>query len=242
MTDPVDQLLHDAGERWRAAQPEPPALRPIRPRRWGVLATAAVAVFVVAGGAIYLTKPSPLPPSPSGFSTGDLEHTVASSNVPVVDGHVVEASGRVRQVGDETRFCAPAATTLLPGGDDCPHYVRVEGVDMSKLVDGQGHLRGTWRQGTLTVTSQGPPRPTSIPSFTSPTAPSLPNAQLIYQEADKVLGPLMQDRTNGIYGSGMPAWQFIEVEVIVLTPALNEKLAAIKGAPLVIKPWLSPVR
>lgn len=238
MTDPVDQLLHDAGERWRAAQPEPPAMRPIRPYRWGVLAAAAAAVLVIAGGAIYLTTPSP-PPSPSGFTTTDLEQ----SNVTVVvtDGIEVEASGEVMRVGRETRFCAPAPSFLLPG-NECPHYVLVEGVDMSKLYDGRAHLRGRWHGRTLTVTAQGPPQPSPTPSLANPTAPSLPNAQLIYQEASKVIGPLMSDKSNGVYGSGMPGWQVVEVDIVVLTPELNEKLAAIKGAPLVIRPWLRPVR
>ena len=57
-TDEVDDLLKEAGARWRAGQPSAPEpdldriIRPKKPRRWVVPALAAASVAAIATAAL----------------------------------------------------------------------------------------------------------------------------------------------------------------------------------------------
>lgn len=231
MTDPVDQMLRDAGERWRATQPDAPALRPIRQHSWALLAGAAAAVVAVTGGALYVSQQEP-PASFMSSNTGD-DPLVAT------DGTVVEATGRVKRVLLETRFCAPVPIPARIGADDCPTYVVVTGVDLDRLQNGQGHLRGTWRRGELTVTSQEPPESPAFPTFSATGAPT---NQQVNAAAEKAVHKLMEDRANGMYLAGRGDTGAIQIELVVLTPEIKAKLDAIPGGSFELKPWLRPVR
>lgn len=176
MTDPVDDLLSEAGRRWRAGQPDPPepdlhrwtAARPpsrLPSRRW-MPAVAAVATGVVAGAAFLLVdRPTGTPVAvPS-----DHPDAAAAAELVAWDGTEVEATGTVvAQPGEPVRFCAPAPVAF--GGPDgtnvgCDYFVPVTGVELMSLSDlrqrgdvrsGTAQLRGVWRSGELVVTQQSP--------------------------------------------------------------------------------------
>lgn len=146
MNDPIDQLLHDAGERWRAAQPLPPEcdisqLR--RRRRWMPLTAAASVILIAAAVAFGATTSTGPPPATPGASRFD--------GLLVRDGATVRGTGFVK--GD--RFCAWNATyPAHSNADDCAEFVRVRGLDA--VPTGNVQLTGVWRDGVLTVTGQGP--------------------------------------------------------------------------------------
>jgi hypothetical protein len=170
-TDEIDELLRQAGSRWRAGQPSAPEpdleriTRARKPRRWVVPALAAASVAVIATAAL-IWLPS-----------GD-EPVVAPSNdkahpLEVRDGDRVEVSGQVVAApGVPVQYCLPLPTTtqLEPGAKPpaCAPGAAVDltGVDLSRLVDlsviqgvksGEAHLVGTWKAGTIAVEQQGPP-------------------------------------------------------------------------------------
>jgi hypothetical protein len=158
MTDPVDELLHDAGARWRAEQP--PAPRPDvtrwRRRRWLPAAVAAAVVLVAAGGVYAVTRPAESVPF------GVAEDT----SLIVREGAVVEATGQI--TGTPMRFCAPATTTGFDAGT-CPHGVPVTGLDAAP--DGDVRLRGIWKAGVLEVKERLDPLPDPVRDWRTPCAP-----------------------------------------------------------------------
>jgi hypothetical protein len=92
-----------------------------------------------------------------------------SSLDPIHNGDIVAASGRVRVSPDGTaEFCPPVAMALGGMADDtCTDGIPTIGVDASELAMraqvgiytvGQAYIEGTWRDRTITVTQQGPPR------------------------------------------------------------------------------------
>ena len=195
MTDRVDELLQHAGQRWRADQPTPPEpdvsrwSRPARPsRRWvPMVATAgATAVVLGIGYASVSHFAAGAPDSDDHVSVATAPSTPAAAGLVVRDGDAVRASGMVLAApGQPIRFCAPALTAGVArfgepeGAPDCQFGVAVTGVDIDRLANaeqregvrfGKASLRGTWRAGTLQVTQQGPPAPTT----TVPPVPDTP--------------------------------------------------------------------
>ncbi len=183
MTDPVDDVLTDAGRRWRAAQPDPPepdtsrwSARPVPARRWVPAIAAAVATTVAAGAVFALThRPGRTDDAPPADSTP----AAAAAALVVRDGDTVRASGTVlAPPGQPVRFCAPAPVPLA--GDRCAYFVTVTGVDPQTLTQattepdgtrsGTAQLRGVWRSGVLTVTQQAAPLP-APPDAEPPSVP-----------------------------------------------------------------------
>jgi hypothetical protein len=148
MTDPVDELLNEAGARWRAEQPSAP--RPDqtrwRSRRW-LPAVAAALVLIAAGGVYAVTRPAESVPFGIGKDT----------SMVVREGAEVEATGLV--TGTPMRLCAPATTTAINAGS-CPHSVPVTGLDVAP--DGEVRLRGIWRAGVLEVKERLDPLPDPV--------------------------------------------------------------------------------
>lgn len=127
-------------------------------------------------------------PTPTASTTAP-----SASEVPQVlaDGDVVGASGRlVRVPGRPVQFCPPlpvAAVGYAAGKEPAPagcdgYGVDVVGAHLTDLdqrrekdgaVEGWATLRGTYRDGTLTVIDQKPPMPdrTSIPDWSRPPCP-----------------------------------------------------------------------
>jgi hypothetical protein len=178
VTDPIDDMLTDAGRQWRAGQPEPPepdtarwSARPSRSRRFlPVLAAAAVTV-AVAGTAVVLASRPDRTGDPNRTYPGltDPVAAAAAETLVVRDGDTVQASGDVLSLpGEPVRFCAPAPIPLSGGGGPeatCRFSVPVTGVDLAALTnatsrngvrEGSAQLTGVWRSGTLTVTRQEP--------------------------------------------------------------------------------------
>jgi hypothetical protein len=152
--------------------------RPPRPR----LVLAATVALVIAVGGIglvvrafivsehprHVAVPGSNPPSPS------------TSPAP---SEQVGASGLVVAYSEaDIRFCDGAMTLVArPGPPQCSPQIRAVGVDLSTLTDrrteqgvtwGTAYLSGTFNDGTLQVTSQGPPRPArSGPQLIAPPCP-----------------------------------------------------------------------
>jgi hypothetical protein len=148
-TDPIDDLLTAAGERWRAAQPPPPepdVSRWVTPKRrnWLVPVGAAAATVLAAGALVFATHrtPAPPPPVPAIVPAGP-------AGLIVRDGDLVEVSGRV----EDAQICAPAPVA----GDSCPYGIRVPGVGPSDGVT----LRGRWHPDGLSDIQQMPYSPSS---------------------------------------------------------------------------------
>ncbi|GAA2642750.1 hypothetical protein GCM10010399_90980 [Dactylosporangium fulvum] len=295
---------------------------------------AAVGVVV----AVLHRPPADAGPSPvaEASATG---RAVDPAALVVRDGARVEASGQVILTpGKPARFCAPAPTDLMlrDTAPTCSLGVDVVGVDPGALTDprqdhgsrvGSALLRGTWRDGTLTVTEQAAPRaeplefdwrvpcpaprggwtagdadadgnrlyeyihnehpewfreprvgyPGGAPTgatdgpqptrvmiveivagdagavdrelrelfrgnlcvVSSPGRSSIADQRRLRAQADAVLDPLMRDPANGIYTVGGD--NEITVELVVLTPALLEKLRPAGLDNLALSPWLRPV-
>ncbi|GAB2593560.1 hypothetical protein [Kribbella endophytica] len=183
-TDEIDELLRQAGSRWRAEQPSPPEpdLERITrkpPKRWLVPALAAASVAAIATAALIV------------LPGGDDEPVVAPGNgkthpLEVRDGDRVEVSGQVIAApGVPVRYCLPLPTTaplaVAGGAPECAPggAVDLTGVDLTRLVDlsviggvrsGNARLVGKWTAGTIAVDEQGPPV-TVQPGDSAPTVP-----------------------------------------------------------------------
>ncbi|QNE18376.1 hypothetical protein F1D05_11315 [Kribbella qitaiheensis] len=155
-TDEVDDLLTEAGARWRAGQPSPPEpdldriIVSKKPRRWVVPALAAASVAAIATAAIVFL-PDRNDPSPSVAqgkestaagkgaiaSTGARKHPlqVRNGDRVQVDGQVVAAPAK------PAVYCIPVASDLpatvgappkpaacAPGAE-----VKLTGVDPDRL-------------------------------------------------------------------------------------------------------------
>lgn len=187
MSDTIDELLRDAGARWRAEQPAPP--EPTVDRlaggrrsrsRWLLPTAAAASVAVVAAGVMLTIDDSP-PDSGGRNATGGYGR--GPTELLVHNGDTVRAAGLVVAApGKPVLFC-PELPTEEPGYSDeerpapsCPEKfaIAVTGVDLDRLSDkdieqgvrfGYANLRGIWRDRTIEVTGQGPydPPPTEWP-------------------------------------------------------------------------------
>jgi hypothetical protein len=182
-TDEIDELLRQAGSRWRAEQPSPPEpdLERItqKPRRrWLVPALAAASVAVIAAAALVVLPGDDNPVvAPGNGKTHPLE---------VRDGDRVEVSGHVVAApGVPVQYCVPlpsASQVDLSGKPPaCAPGAAVDltGVDLSRLVDlsviggvksGEARLVGTWKAETIAVEEQGAPAPEQ-PGDAAPTVP-----------------------------------------------------------------------
>jgi hypothetical protein len=197
MTDPVDELLSEAGRRGRAAPPDPPRSDRHRwtgdsspARRWLPMVAAAAATMVVAGaGFLVVVRPD------GGTSTIDMsaidrsvaDGAAAAEALVVDDGDEAQASGFVLSVpGEPVRFCGPVQNLsgTADGRPGCDHAVEVTGVDVKTLSGaterdgvryGAARLRGVWRAGVLTVTGQFPiPGRTPVTRDPEPPVPCGP--------------------------------------------------------------------
>ena len=135
-------------------------------RRRAAVATAAVVTGVLAVVPFALTHPDP---GVATFARPAGARVVVPGSDVIRDGDLVEASGRVvAQPGAPVRFCAPTATSLSRhdgpwSPEPCSLGVDVTGVDLQALTrprtergmtEGFATLRGVYRSGLLTVTSQ----------------------------------------------------------------------------------------
>jgi hypothetical protein len=68
---------------------------------------------------------------------------------------------------------------------------------------------------------------------------SLADQQAVLERVQAVVDPLMQDPANGIYQ--MSGGDKAEVDVVALTPELQERLAPVRDL-VDVNPWLKPVR
>ncbi|HYU03226.1 MAG TPA: hypothetical protein VEL02_05205 [Jatrophihabitantaceae bacterium] len=176
-TDDIEQVLHRAGERWRADQPpalEPDLPLPERSRRQRLIpliASAAAVLAVVAGALAVRTVADHRPDRPATGPASLILH----------DGDTAEASGIViATAGHPVQFC-PTLPIADIGRQTTPptcggFQIIVTGVDLDRLpyrkvvgdmITGSALLRGIYRDGALHVTSQGAPVP--------PTARGLPD-------------------------------------------------------------------
>jgi hypothetical protein len=72
-----------------------------------------------------------------------------------------------------------------------------------------------------------------------PGAKSLADQQRDFERVQAVASPLMRDPANGIYS--MSGGDLVEIEMVMLTPQLQERLGPV--LPLILaNPWLRPVR
>lgn len=146
----------------------------LAPRRhaawWAIVAVAAV----VTGGAVILvvtTSDSSSRSSPPTSLARFVDRPVPSgqaAGLVVHDGDtVVGDSGIEAAPGRPVRFCDPYASVITESRAPCPG-VEVVGVDLHRLSNrrtihgtayGDVTLTGVYRNGKLTVTSQGPPGP-----------------------------------------------------------------------------------
>ncbi|MGC4939157.1 hypothetical protein [Kribbella sp. DT2] len=180
-TDEIDELLRQAGSRWRAEQPSPPepdvqriTRKPKRPK-WLVPALAAASVAAIATAALIVLPGGDDAPvvAPGNGKTHPLE---------VRDGDRVEVSGQVVAApGVPVRYCLPLPSTSQVESEApaCNAAVDLTGVDLTRLVDlsvingvkaGVARLVGTWKAGTIAVEEQGAPAPVQ-PGDTAPTVP-----------------------------------------------------------------------
>ncbi len=175
MSDPIDELLHHAGARWRDRQPYPPEpdfgrmtrvrhvddARRLRPRL--VMATSAAAVLLVLliGYALFPRSPGQ---SPAGQppAAGQPVPATTGGTVPdptklvLRDGDRAAASGTVLAVpGQPVRFCPPLPSPAigLPSGASpvpgCAMGVTVTGVDLSRLTAVREYNGTRWGEAML---------------------------------------------------------------------------------------------
>lgn len=170
----VDTTLRNwaHGARQATSAPDPPDFgalpsREPKKQRW-VVAASVVAVVAVAGGvAAYEGQRSDNAGVSATARPGDVVSGNASSFV-LHDGDTVRGQGGILAVpGRPVRFCAPriVADSGSTGGKaprNCPG-VTVTGVDLTNLasrqvqdgvITGEAELTGTYRHGSIAVTSQ----------------------------------------------------------------------------------------
>ncbi len=130
-TDEVDDLLTEAGARWRAGQPSPPEpdldriVRPKKPRRrWVVPALAAASVAAIATAALVFLpdKDDQAPPVANGKQSQGNGFGPLSSSAPaaakkhplqVRNGDRVQVDGQVIAApGKPVVYCIPVVTDL----------------------------------------------------------------------------------------------------------------------------------
>ncbi|MEV6281641.1 hypothetical protein [Kribbella sp. NPDC051770] len=188
-TDEIDELLRQAGSRWRSDQPSPPEpdLERITrkpPRRWVVPALAAAGVAVIATAAIIVLPNRDEPVVAPG---NGKEHPLQ-----VRDGDKVEVTGEVIAApGVPVQYCLPVPTAApLEAGTPKPPAcapgagVDLTGVDLTRLVglnviggvtSGNARLVGVWKAGSIAVEEQSAPPPVE-PGDAAPAVTCAPPA------------------------------------------------------------------
>jgi hypothetical protein len=219
MTDLLEQRLTEAGRRWQAAQPSPPAVPVDRLAAAGTRRTrtawvaAAAAVAVTGGIAFAVTRPAtpaaplgPPPPAPSTHQVGPVvpgavpfvplparhpdRRTVAAFGSVSVYGAI---SGRVRP-GDTLSFTIRLVSTHDLPLDHCP--------DVTVSVGEASH---TWQLNCAQVPSvddQGRPYLPAdrlVPFQMQVRVPDLPGRQKVLWVID---GPQATPGTYGIIHIG----------------------------------------
>ena len=141
----VDEVLRDAGSRWRAAQPDPrevdAALFTSTARTWGGwatrLAVASVAgVVVLAFGIVQWRAGVGIGAPPSASARPSAAMTTPSRGPVLAAGDRVRATGVVvARANGAVSFCLPAVVDLSgEAGVVCsPVSVGIEGLDLSAL-------------------------------------------------------------------------------------------------------------
>jgi hypothetical protein len=185
-TDEVDDLLTEAGARWRAGQPSAPEpdldriTRPKKPRRWVVPALAAASVAAIATAALVFLpdKNEPTPPVAQGKESatqGSIAAAQAKKHpLQVRNGDRVQIDGQVIAApGKPVVYCFPVVSDLPAIVGEAPKppvcapgaEVVVSGVDVDRLPQlstiqgvksGFAHLEGIWTDGKIAVDKQGP--------------------------------------------------------------------------------------
>lgn len=185
MTDPIDDMLRRAGQRWRDTQPAAPApdlhARPSRPvsawrSGWLPVTAAAFATAVIAATGFALTRgPAPLAVAPNaGQPTSATTAATQAVGLIVRDGDTVNVTGIVlAKPGQPIKLCAPVPETAdlrpddEPGVPRCATSVPLTGIDLDTLAlpTASGarlqnlRIRGIWRAGTIAVSEQAIPTP-----------------------------------------------------------------------------------
>lgn len=145
-----DDLLNEAGARWRADQPPSPGF-PRRRRGWRPYAVLVGAALLV-GGTVYLT---------TGTRPTATDEPLPHLGAVVFNGQTVEATGTIEtKPGEPVKLCGPGGFLT----QSCPSGVDVEGLDQPRHGE-TVHLRGVWRDGVLTGATRRPiPAPDPIPA------------------------------------------------------------------------------
>jgi hypothetical protein len=181
-TDEVDDLLKEAGARWRAGQPSAPEpdldriIRPKKPRRWVVPALAAASVAAIATAALVFLPDKNEPSVAQGKESAQGSIAVAQSKkhpLQVRNGDRVQVDGQVIAApGKPVVYCFPihSILPLIPGDPKPPkcaagEEVVLTGVAVDSLPrlstiqgvkSGYAHLEGIWADGKIAVDKQGP--------------------------------------------------------------------------------------
>jgi hypothetical protein len=176
----------DASVSWSQVARRSPRALPEN-RRPSRTVAALVGVVVTLAALAVVVRPFDWLAAPSRQSSalsGGPSTPATSSAVQVQ--HVGATGLIVAYSATDVRFCqSTMALALTPGPPKCGSQIQAIGVDLSQLSDavtedavtwGTAYLAGTFADGTLQVTDQGPPRPSlSEPKLTDPPCPSPPN-------------------------------------------------------------------
>jgi DNA-directed RNA polymerase specialized sigma24 family protein len=211
--------LADAGARWRDSEPPAPTLDASlfgstrRRPRWTLSIVLAAAVAVVAGGGaftfVHFTRDA-MPPLEKAFL--------------VRDGDTVGVTGKVLLGSDGSgRVCLDesAGASDEPDPDtSCEHTFTVAGVIPDQLANRQtvdgftvgfAYLQGTWHDGSITVTRQGPPRADDwFPDWGGPPCPAPPGGWSTERVEDAQAGQSLSayvhahpDQFAGMWGASV---------------------------------------
>lgn len=216
----IDQILHSAGERWRADQPpaaEPDLMLAERSRRqrlMPLIASAAAVLAVVAGVLAVRTA-------------ADHRHVhpaIGPASLVVHNGDTAEASGVViAKSGEPVRFCPQLPIADVGGGDSQPSCgalaITVTGVNLDRLanrkvdgetISGSALLRGIYRDGRLSVTRQSAPPPpvrpgpdAGLPDVLTKTPCTPPAGGWKGQPSNTAIGTYLTEHSDRFNGLGI---------------------------------------
>ena len=224
----VDEVLRDAGSRWRAAQPDPrevdAALFTSTARTWGGwatrLAVASVAgVVVLAFGIVQWRAGVGIGAPPSASARPSAAMTTPSRGPVLAAGDRVRATGVVvARANGAVSFCLPAVVDLSgEAGVVCsPVSVGIEGLDLSALPgwspdaeggsSGRVTVTGTWTgtgiqadPGAVAAAALSRPLPVAA---CPPPATAWPTSELVVETELTRLGSEIEsepDRFSGYW-------------------------------------------
>ena len=193
----LDRVLHDAGDRWRAAQSAPPEpdisqfvrAHPARWRMWAPVASVAGIAVVVAAVVVPLSLQRGQPEQIGAAPTPTGEASVRALPADQGGGVPVEGAGTLFRDGTgPIMLCSGVVSTLdLPAsGAGCgPVAVPTTGVEPRWLVhtttggqaySGPVRVEGTYRDATLAVNRVVEATPDPPPPVTEPPVPCPPPA------------------------------------------------------------------